>query len=1260
MQVCYPIVMQKPARTPLRALIAIFVVVGNTIAGPDGVSAYTRRDYATALRLLQPLADQGHAYAQVGLGFMYVNGQGVPQNYAEALKWFSKAADQGDAKAQLNLGFMYYKGQGVQNYVQAHMWLNLAATNPASDKPTREKAVSNRNIVASRMTPTQLEQAQTMAEQCFRSNYKDCGPLQNARGEDKVATRSTSTGTGFFVGGTAAAPSSGFGGGPNVRQANVFGVPNSVDPSNYYLPGISSQAVATSDWYHSDGFYWPRAWPLGDGRYFWPMSADHPTPSNAPWVDGQDFRFGFSTDPQVMPQAINQQALTPCGTGNNIVANYLTTNPFCIYHLGMLVVEPNDPAGIYHWYAEGQDLDSTGTGFPLIGAVTSGQPTVTGLSSTALLVGGDAPQSFVTGSCLPARTTLHTVDSDTQVTLSQNANTSGSCMLTFKNPPIIHNTGVARANNINGPWTLYGPAAATHFNGEYSSFGRPVRVGTNNWTFYTTSYYRQGRRIDGNLTVKGDANFGAGTGTDSNIGIAFQRLDPPSFVITNLAVPSGVRALGGARRFGFGAWDMVNIAGQNWICGAEDARNVVISSASPAVVTKAAHGLNIGDPVYFYIVSPRLTATVTMGSTSVTAISDMSALQVGQEINWTGFTAGGDALPIFPQGTIIVSLNARAGSLVASNPATTSSPAGNWFQVWSLPQPIMQSVTYYVQSTPTADTFTISTVPGGGAISTARSPQAGGIMMPAGGMYVTRVAVDAAMNVLTSPAPVRVSNVYSGIYPGPTYLQNVNCMLENGIMTYYATRGFALSLQNFGFISGSPYNSGNHKPYNVGGALWHEMVDIYSEIVDASAAASAAPMGVRVSAANGVATLTWNDALPTQTYRLYRGTSPTVQTTLVGNVTGLTTTDTPYLQTPAIQYYKLVYLNGGVEQGSRVVHTYVSKYGAVTNQHMTRVWDDGADPATVDLGKIDTIVTWLASGAPSGKNHYNSLERGVSGSFGVQQNTSGVVSKAYDLGTTRMPRGNDLWFCANSAGICTAASAATYNPMGIGGTTPALTVPAGSFGVFGGLIDSNGRNGRLNNIRRKWATTVIASYAKSSASGDSVLMAIGEFDGMQLTHQAGTPGTVRFSLSDDATTKNATMTLSGSATTPHVIAGTFGCAGVGANPCPGTTTGRLIAYADGVAGMPDTNLHGNSDLSLFTTLRGQANSGGSGANILNTGSQSSKFIYQTDPTPPQYQMHNNSTQYAIESLWLFEDEWSAADIAAFTTLLNSYISPPLQ
>ncbi|MGB7369299.1 MAG: sel1 repeat family protein, partial [Methylovirgula sp.] len=63
----------------------------------DGLAAFKRSDYATALRLWRSLADQGNADAQYNLGVMYANGQGVPQDYAEAAKWYRLAADQGNA-----------------------------------------------------------------------------------------------------------------------------------------------------------------------------------------------------------------------------------------------------------------------------------------------------------------------------------------------------------------------------------------------------------------------------------------------------------------------------------------------------------------------------------------------------------------------------------------------------------------------------------------------------------------------------------------------------------------------------------------------------------------------------------------------------------------------------------------------------------------------------------------------------------------------------------------------------------------------------------------------------------------------------------------------------------------------------------------------------------------------------------------------------------------------------------------------------------
>jgi TPR repeat protein len=90
------------------ALLAL-ASAGSAAAGPmeDAAAAYERGDYATAIRLLRVLAEQGDCGAQVQLGVMYQNGEGVRQNPAEATKWFRIAAEQGDPRAQLNIGITY-------------------------------------------------------------------------------------------------------------------------------------------------------------------------------------------------------------------------------------------------------------------------------------------------------------------------------------------------------------------------------------------------------------------------------------------------------------------------------------------------------------------------------------------------------------------------------------------------------------------------------------------------------------------------------------------------------------------------------------------------------------------------------------------------------------------------------------------------------------------------------------------------------------------------------------------------------------------------------------------------------------------------------------------------------------------------------------------------------------------------------------------------------------------------------------------------
>ena len=114
---------------------------------------------AQDINTLMERAQKGNAEAQFNLGYMYRAGQGVPQDYAQATKWARLAADQGYASAQYILGLVYLFGQeGVpQDYVQAHMWLNLAAAQGNAD------GEKNRDLLAKRMTPQQIERAQELA-----------------------------------------------------------------------------------------------------------------------------------------------------------------------------------------------------------------------------------------------------------------------------------------------------------------------------------------------------------------------------------------------------------------------------------------------------------------------------------------------------------------------------------------------------------------------------------------------------------------------------------------------------------------------------------------------------------------------------------------------------------------------------------------------------------------------------------------------------------------------------------------------------------------------------------------------------------------------------------------------------------------------------------------------------------------------------------------------------------------------------------------
>ena len=69
-----------------------------------------------------------------------------------------KKAEQGDAGAQYSLGFMYNDGEGVpQDYKFAYAWSSLAAAQGD------QNAIKNREIIAKYLTPQQLIEAQDIA-----------------------------------------------------------------------------------------------------------------------------------------------------------------------------------------------------------------------------------------------------------------------------------------------------------------------------------------------------------------------------------------------------------------------------------------------------------------------------------------------------------------------------------------------------------------------------------------------------------------------------------------------------------------------------------------------------------------------------------------------------------------------------------------------------------------------------------------------------------------------------------------------------------------------------------------------------------------------------------------------------------------------------------------------------------------------------------------------------------------------------------------
>ena len=96
---------------------------------PDGpVVCDEDQAAAQAVALYRLAAAQGLDWAQIGMGCLCREGEGVPQNHDEALRWFRLAADQGHPEGFVWIARCYEGGQGVeQDLDTAIQWFKRAS-----------------------------------------------------------------------------------------------------------------------------------------------------------------------------------------------------------------------------------------------------------------------------------------------------------------------------------------------------------------------------------------------------------------------------------------------------------------------------------------------------------------------------------------------------------------------------------------------------------------------------------------------------------------------------------------------------------------------------------------------------------------------------------------------------------------------------------------------------------------------------------------------------------------------------------------------------------------------------------------------------------------------------------------------------------------------------------------------------------------------------------------------------------------------------
>ena len=116
---------------------------------------------------MRKAAEGGVPEAQLELGRIYAEGDGVDMDVEQAIQWYLVLAARGSADAQHWAAMLYSHGDSAAvDLVQAYKWANLSATLGHPSAPELRDALKKR------MTKRQVAEAQQLSRQWYEAQQE--------------------------------------------------------------------------------------------------------------------------------------------------------------------------------------------------------------------------------------------------------------------------------------------------------------------------------------------------------------------------------------------------------------------------------------------------------------------------------------------------------------------------------------------------------------------------------------------------------------------------------------------------------------------------------------------------------------------------------------------------------------------------------------------------------------------------------------------------------------------------------------------------------------------------------------------------------------------------------------------------------------------------------------------------------------------------------------------------------------------------------